>query len=488
MSHARPNILILQSDQHNRHVLGCYGDRIVRTPSLDRLASEGMRFDATYCPSPLCVPSRMSFMTSRTPSHNRVWNNAHVLDSGIPTWAHVLGAAGYETALLGRMHFVGPDQRHGFEKRPIGEFLARHPGAPIVGGPMWAKYSSSATGQARKAVEVAGRGITNYQIMDRQVTEASLKYLRDYAAGPRSRPFAAVIGWLLPHCPFIAPRDLFDYYYDRIDIPSVEEDQPATVRRLRQSRGLLDPPLSDERIRIARAAYFGMVELLDRMVGQVLDCLDEAGLGRDTLVIYTSDHGDMAAEHGCWCKSSYYEGSVGVPMIARLPGVVPAAATCDAVCNLMDLGPTFAELAGTEFLPAPDGRSLLPLLRGQRPADWPDETFSELYEGRACRMIRRSDWKLWQYADEEILPPALFNLRNDPGELHDLGEDPGYAPVCNELLARLHADWDPACVRNQSQFADQCHKTLAAWGKAVEPPHEDTLPAGPPENEEIELL
>ena len=126
------NVLLIMSDQHSRYHLGCYGDPLVRTPHLDGLAQRGVRFDNAYCPSPLCVPSRMSFMTARRPSANRVWHNGHILSSAIPTWAHALGASGYETALIGRMHFVGPDQRHGFEVRPLGEYFALHPGADEV--------------------------------------------------------------------------------------------------------------------------------------------------------------------------------------------------------------------------------------------------------------------------------------------------------------------------------------------------------------------
>ncbi len=117
----KPNILLIMTDQHSKHVLGCYGNSLVGTPNLDCLAAEGMRFTDAYCPSPLCVPSRMSFMTSCTPSANEVWNNNHILHSGIPTWAKLLSSAGYETTLLGRMHFCGPDQGHGFEYRPVGE-------------------------------------------------------------------------------------------------------------------------------------------------------------------------------------------------------------------------------------------------------------------------------------------------------------------------------------------------------------------------------
>ena len=490
----RPNVLILMSDQHSPHLLGAYGNDLVRTPHLDRLAAEGMRFTNACCAAPLCVPSRMSFMTSRTPSRNRVWNNNHVLSSNVPTWAHALGAVGYETALIGRMHFVGADQRHGFEKRPIGEFMAHHPGVPCVGGPPWQKYSGATTGQSRECVEIAGKGTTAYQVMDRQVAEAACDYLKAHAADDDGRPFAAVAGFLLPHCPFIGPKDLFDYYYERIDIPPIEGNQPETVRRFRRLRGILDPPLDDERIRVARAAYFAVCEFFDGLVGRILDSLDETGLARSTLVLYVSDHGECAGEHGCWWKSNYYGSSVGVPMIARMPGVVPAGAVQPCVCNLMDVGPTLAEIAGAE-MPRIDGRSLWPTLCGRHPDDWSDETFSELVDRRGAdpplpsRMVRSGPWKLWFYGDAEGLPPALFNLEDDPGEINDLGADPAFADVREGLLARVHEGWDPAEATRATVEQMRDLEVLAAWGRAVRPPCEDTLPFPPPEAEaDVELL
>jgi choline-sulfatase len=434
----RPNIFLIMSDQHSKHVLGAYGNEIVRTPNLDRLAAEGMLFTDAYCPSPLCVPSRMSFMTSRTPNRNRAWNNRHVLDSGIPTWAHLLGAAGYETTLI-------------------------------------------------------GRGQTHYQWFDEVRTEASCEYLRERAADKGGRPFAAVLGYVLPHCPFVAPTELFDYYYDRVDIPPLEDDQPASVTRFRRIRGILDPPMPAERIRVARAAYFGLCEHVDRLVGQVLDCLEATGLAKNTLVIYCTDHGDMAGEHGCWWKSNYYEGSVGVPMMARLPGIVPAGSVSRAVCNLMDLGATFADIAGTEFHPPVDGRSLWPTLQGRHPADWKDETFSELIDFRGgflpSRMIRSGPWKLWVYADDENLPPVLFNLAEDGDELHDLAADDRFADIRDELLRKVHDGWDVEAALAQARDKWDSYATLAKWGKAVQPTHPDEVVMPPAEYEaNVELL
>jgi choline-sulfatase len=496
-------VLVLMSDQHSPHLLGCYGNTVVRTPNLDRLAGGGMRFTGACCPAPLCVPSRMSFMTSRTPSRNRVWDNAHILSSAIPCWTHYLGAAGWETALIGRMHFVGADQRHGFEGRPLGEFGACHPGAPVPGGQAYTRVPVEGCSQDRRAVEVAGTGTTIHEWFDRRVAEETVRFLRRRGAETGRRPFAAVAGFVLPHNPYVAPRELFEYYRGRVDLPDVEEDQPASTRRHRAKRGYLRPgPIPPERVRLARAAYFALCEVLDGLVGGVLDALEETGLAENTLVVYCSDHGDMAGEHGLWCKSCYYQGSVGVPLIARLPRLVPAGATCDAVCNLLDIGPTICELAGAGAMRDVDGRSLLPLMEGRVPEDWPDETFSELADLEswprrpesgylASRMIRSGRWKLWLDADAEALPPALFDLEEDPGETRDLGTSalPEHLAVRQRLLGRIRAGWDPAEVARASAELAADRQALRAWAREVRPPTPDALPVPEDWSEDgVELL
>ena len=488
----RPNILVIMSDQHSKHVLGAYGNEIVRTPHLDNLAQRGMRFDACYCPSPLCVPSRMSFSTGRTPSQNRVWTNRHSLGSNIPTWAHSLGTHGYETALIGRMHFVGPDQRHGFEKRPLGTYFgAPYPGAPTPGAPLFRDIPASTSGQQREGVEISGYGTTTYQAFDDLVTDAAVDYLEGGRDRDTDRPFATVVGYVLPHCPYFVPKDLFDYYYERVDIPVPSDEElarePEPVSRFKRLRGL-DEPLSEERIRIARAAYFGMVEYMDRNIGRVLDALRRSGEERDTLVLYTSDHGECAGEHGCWWKSNYYEASVSVPLIASMPGRVPESGASGAVCNLYDVGPTLIELAGARALPGAAGRSFLPALVGGDTSDRVDETFSEYYGGdrdeRPSRMIRSGPWKLYMYDGDDA--PVLFNLDDDPGEMVDLGGEPSHADVRDDLLARLHVGWEPDVVASESDAMHQDWETLVGWGAAVRPGHEDMIDV--PDVEDVTIL
>jgi len=491
MAATEPNILVVQTDQHNRAFAGCYGHGTVRTPAIDRLAREGMRFTDAYCPAPLCVPSRMSFMTGRRPTANRVWNNRQLLHSGVPTWAHVLGSAGYETALIGRMHFDGPDQRHGFERRPLGElgFTAGHPGHPSK---LWSGTFRGTSGQIRNGVEVAGTGPTKYQWFDQRVTEAARDYLREQARHGDG-PFAAVVGYVLPHCPFVAPEELFEYYYERVEIPDVEDDQPASIRRFRADRDLLDPPLSEERIRVARAAYCALCAFVDRQIGAVLAELDRQGLAENTLVVYCSDHGEMAGEHGCWWKSNFYEGSAGVPLVARLPDEIEAGTTADAVINLHDLAPTFADAAGTAFETPVAGRSLWPTLRGEHPDDWVDETTSEFVshveDVGPARMLRSGRWKLWDYPHLDC-PPALFDLEADPGERTDLGESPDHETVREDLLAKLYDGWEPDRVAREAVAATRDYRALVEWGQRVDPDHPDALDATPPdytETDDIDL-
>lgn len=493
MSQETPNLLVLMSDQHSRRQLGCYGDSIVRTPNLDRLAVEGLRLTNIYCPAPLCVPSRMAFLTSRLPGSTRVWNNYHILSSAIPTWAHAMGIAGYETALIGRMHFVGPDQRHGFEKRPLGEACATFPGGPRPGAPLFDKLSGATCGQNRNAVAMAGRGRTTYLAFDDEVTARTVDYLKEQAARP-GRPFAAVAGFMLPHCPFVAPRELFDYYYDRVEVPIQTKEElerePEAVRMFKRNRGILEP-YDPEQIRVARAAYYGLCEYLDQGIGRILDALRETGLDRNTMVIYLSDHGESAGEHGCWWKSNFYEESVAVPLLARLPGVIPEGRVASELCNLLDLGPTFVEAAGGDPMPGAEGHSLWKLFQGKPDPDLPGETFSEHSSSRALtsgeppgRMIRRGKWKCIEYAG---LPPILYDLEADPGENVDRAADPGCAATLADLQGRLREGWDPERILAETKVLNRDYRQLVDWGAAVGPFHPDSwkIPEGA---EDFELL
>jgi len=473
----RPNILIIMSDQHAPNAMGCAGDPVIRTPNLDRLAGQGMRFTNAYCPCPLCVPSRMSFMSGRYPSRNEVWTNNAMLASSIPTWPHVLGLAGYETALIGRMHFLGPDQRHGFMERPIGEGTARHPGAPELGGPRYTRFPMSTAGQKRASFEYAGRGTSFYQHYDTDVTGFACRFLRKHAE--RKQPFAAVTGFILPHPPYIGPKALFDYYSERVPATPHEGGEPAYVQQMQKSRSLI-PPATEHQLRVARAAYYAMVEFMDGNIGRILETLDETGLAENTLLVYCSDHGDMMGDHGLWSKKSFYEQAVGIPLIARLPGVAEPGSLCDSLCSLVDMAPTFGELAGAPEMDA-DGESLVPLLKGQANPD--RVVLSELAEMNGGprfesvgRMVRYGPWKLWQHqtVDGTVFPPALFNLKDDPREHRNLAAAPDHVDILARMQAHLDDGWNPEWVVDTVRQQTRDWTVLRRWGRATQPALPDT--------------
>jgi choline-sulfatase len=478
----RPNILMLLSDQHSKRVMRCAGDSVVRTPHLDALAASGVRFSNTYCGSPLCVPSRMTMMAARHCSEIDVWTNACYLASDVPTFAHSLGAGGYETVLAGRMHFMGPDQRHGFHRRIIGDVSGyTHPGAL---GPRFDNIPPGSCGQSRIAVEVAGPGRTTYQAYDEAVTAATCDFLQTRAAAADERPFMMVSGFVLPHCPFLAPKALYDYYYERVLMPEMPEDyfatMPPAMQKWRQVRGVHD--LTAEEIRAARAGYYGLVEFFDGLIGQIMQSLHEAGLAENTIVVYASDHGESAGQNGLWWKSSFYEDAVGVPLIFSAPGRLPEGLQRDEVTSLLDLGPTLADLGDAPPMPATAGRSLRPLLREGPADDWPDEALSELIgQGEDYipgRMIRQGPWKLTHYEGYE---PTLFNLDEDPREFVDRAADPDCRTIRDYLHDRVRQGWDPhrALKRLERHQRDigLIHRWRGAWTDAPEDPNFWATPA-----------
>lgn len=465
----RPNFLVIISDQHNPHNMGCAGDPIIRTPTLDELAAEGTLFESTYCASPLCVPSRMTFLTTRHCSEIGVWTNHCMLSSDIPSFAHALGIAGYETVLGGRMHFVGPDQRHGFQKRIIGDVLSPFPGGP---GPNLGHIPRGSTGQTRAAVEIAGPGRTAYQVYDMSVTDACCNFLEERDRSQEEQPFCLVAGYVLPHCPFIAPKKRYDAYYDLVDIPKMPPDYLETlhpaVRLWREKRGVND--LTEEEIRKARAAYFGLVTYMDRQIGRLLSTLDSTSFDENTIIVYISDHGEMAGEHGMWWKSSFYEGSAGVPMIWSWPGHIAQGHRVSRVTSLLDVGATLIDFAGGEQLPGTSGRSLVHFLSGQDDGSWPNEALSENYSAGEPpgRMIRQGPWKLNYYHGYDA--PQLFNLTDDPGELNDLGEDDSVREIRDRLMSRVLQGWSGEDVMARLKARAEGQGVIRKWAGTV--PHD----------------
>jgi len=469
----RPDILFLFSDQHAR-LAGCYGDPLVRTPHLDTLADQGVTFDNAYCPSPICLPSRMSLLTGRQPNRLRCWNNTDILNSGVPTYAHALGAAGYDASLVGRLHSVGPDQIRGFRQRLVGDHSTNWIGGKGHDlGPL-----DKTNDPWRQSLSAAGAGRSAYEAHDHDVTDAAVAQLHELGqrrkAGDKT-PFALTVGWLLPHAPYVCSPELYASYAGKVAPPRLPVPTPEHpyFNWWRQNRGIADA--TDAEIMQARTAYYGLVTTLDAMIGRTLQALDEAGLSDNTCVIYTSDHGDQIGERGLWWKQTFYEESAGVPLIVRWPDQLPAGTRRSQVVNLLDLPSTFTDLAATSPLPQADGNSLLPLLRNADAA-WVNETVSEYVNDGVpawsggqrvvSRMLRRDHYKLVYHHGYQ---DQLFDLETDPDEMDDLAGKPEYATLQAQLRQRLLADWNPLQIIEQvsEQVADQA--VLANWSAAVNP-------------------
>ena len=477
----RPNLLYIHSDQHSPYVAGCYGDPLVETPHLDALAARGVVFDNTYCPSPICVPSRMSMLSGRYPSDNQVWTNTHILDSGIPTFAHAMGAGGYRPVLVGRMHSVGPDQLHGYAERLVGDHGPNQPGGQGVDH----GQLSGTAGPGRVSLRLSGHGQSAYQVHDEDVTAATVDYLNRLGvakrAGQAAEPFSLSVGFMLPHQPFVARLQDYRYYYENITPPQTPEPfgdhLHPHIKHWRQACEIEE--VSEEETRRARAAYWALVHRMDALIGQIVAALRENDLEENTLILYTSDHGEQVGEHGLWWKQTFYEDSVKVPAILAWPGRLPAGTRCDRVISSLDLNATMLDALGCPALPNSRGRSLLPLLADSQNAEWDDVAFSEFCqdaagaggpfseEGIFQRMIRRGPWKLNYYHGQ---PCQLFNLQDDPRERQDLAADPAHQETLAVLKTEVLEGWDPEWIAARMAALRADRSILAAWGRTVQPP------------------
>ena len=436
----RPHILIIMADQLCPAFLPAYGHKVVKTPHIDALAANGVVFENAYCASPLCSPSRASFMSGLLPSRTHVYDNAAEFTADVPTYAHHLRTLGYRTVLSGKMHFCGPDQLHGFESRLTTDIYPAdfgwtpdwdHPQAR----PDWYHNMSSVT-QAGLAVR------TNQLDYDDEVTFAATREIYDCARGRNPRPLLLVASLTHPHDPYAITREYFDLYRDEdIDMPgpAIPPDQlDPHSQRLRHVCEMDAVSFTEQQIRTARRAYYGEISYVDANVGRLMKALEETGLAEKTIVVVLADHGEMLGDKGLWYKMSFFENSARVPLIVHAPGRF-APRRIAAAASLLDVLPTLVDLAGgrTEDIET-DGRSLKPHLDG---GTAPDETIAEyLAEGAVAPivMIRRGPFK---FIHSPADPDLLFNLSKDPQERTNLAPDPAHAAAVSAFRAEVARRW-----------------------------------------------
>jgi choline-sulfatase len=477
----QPNIVVIMADQLAPHWTGAYGHPIAKTPHLDALAARGMRFDAAYCNSPLCAPSRFAFMSGQLISRIAAYDNASEFRASVPTFAHYLKALGYRTCLSGKMHFVGPDQKHGFQDRVTTDIYP----ADFAWTPDWEAPDERIDKwyHNMQTVKESGVAIATFQTdYDDEVGFAARRWLidrgRERASG-QSTPFCLVASFIHPHDPYVAKPEWWDLYADA-EIPMPEytpalEDQDPFSRRVMDGIEASSVPLSEEEVRRARRAYLANVSYFDSKIGEIVKTIDDIGAAEDTVITVTADHGDMLGERGLWYKMNFFDHSARVPLVIAGPDI--AQGTAVNACSLLDLLPTFIDLAGGDLdqLGEPiDGRSLLPLARGE--ADPVDEAIGEYCAEMTpypVFMIRRGVLK-YIHCDPD--PPQLYDLAADPLETRNLAQDPDYAQAASAFADEVAERWDSEALRRNIIATQKSRRALHAAMEAGAGEHWDYNP------------
>ncbi|SMY08540.1 choline-sulfatase [Flavimaricola marinus] len=437
---SQPNILILMVDQLNGTLFPDGPADWLHAPHLKALAARSTRFSAAYTASPLCAPGRASFMSGQLPSRTGVYDNAAEFVSSIPTYAHHLRRAGYLTCLSGKMHFVGPDQMHGFEERLTTDIYP----ADFGWTPDYRKPGERIDWWYHNLGSVTGAGvaeITNQMEYDDDVAHQAKQRLYDLSRGADEQPWCLTVSFTHPHDPYVARRKYWDLYND---CDHLEPEQPALAyseqdphsQRLMDANDYKNFNITVENIRRSRQAYFANISYLDDKIGELLQTLED--IRQEAIIVFCSDHGDMLGERGMWFKMSFREGSARVPLMISAPSL--AAGRVDTPVSTIDILPTLADLAGidmSEIMPWTDGETLTN----------PDRTapvaMEYAAEGSQAPLVALRYGK-WKYIRCALDPDQLFDLDADPGETTNLADHPAHQGTLTQLRAKSEARWDLA--------------------------------------------
>jgi choline-sulfatase len=439
----RPNVLWICADDHAPYVCGAYGNKIVRTPNLDRLAAEGMRFDRAYCNSPVCTASRQSFLCGRYPRTLGVTLLQTPLPAGEQTLATVMHGAGYDTAAIGKMHF-NSNLGHGFDFRidvpQHTHYLKEYPPPPLAPNikvqPPWRPFRDPARIWLNSACLPFGA-------RDEDMTGTFFaRQAADYLGNRRDKPFFLMVSFYEPHSPFRFPVEYHGKYKpEQFSVPKIGREDDAQIPAIFRN-------LTDREKQGIAAACYTSTEFMDKNVGVVLDALKRSGHADDTLVIYTGDHGYMLGQHGRFEKHCCYEPAVRSALLVRWPKHIKPRQSTRALVEFVDIAPTTLDFCGVKVPATMQGKSMAALLRGEvrRHRHHVVVEYSENEEA----MIRTERWKLIYgtgkrkrqdgYATGRPLPGRtiqLYDEDNDPDETTNLAGKPEHARRVADLIGKL---------------------------------------------------
>jgi len=443
-SSSRPNVLILMADQFAGTLFADGPAPFLHAPNLRALSQRATRFATAYTASPLCAPARASFMSGQLPSRTRVYDNAAEFGSDIPTFAHHLRAAGYHTVLSGKMHFVGPDQLHGFEERLTTDIYP----ADFGWTPDYTKPGERIDWWYHNLGSVTGAGvaeITNQLEYDDEVAFNACAKLYDLSRRQDDRPWCMTVSFTHPHDPYVARRQFWDLYADCDALeptvaPIAYEDQDRHSQRLMNACDFAAAAVTAEDVRRSRQAYYANISYVDAKIGEILDVLRRGEMAEDTIVVFVSDHGDMLGERGLWFKMSFFEGSARVPLMIAAPAMRQGLVTQPV--STLDVLPTIAELVGIDMsgiMPWTDGESLVGLANGTGSRSPVPKEYAA--EGSEAPLVALRDGA-FKLVLCDLDPPQLFDLDRDPNELTNLAGDPAHAAVYVRMQAQMAERWD----------------------------------------------
>jgi choline-sulfatase len=454
------NLLFFLSDNHARSATGCYGNAVVRTPAIDRIAATGTRYANAYTASPLCCPARAAIATGRFPFQTGYWDNAIVYDGRVRSWMHRLRDAGAEVVSVGKLHFRSSDDDNGFSE----ELAPMH----ILNGKggvsmllRWSDEEPVNAGQWELYLHQSRAGASHYQAYDAEISRLAIDWLERRAVR-RERPWVLFVSYVSPHPPFTVPQDLLDSYpAAAMPLPPLfrpgERPTHPSLEHLRRIMGF--KAMTDESaLRRIAACYYALVTHLDREIGSVLRAAESLGLLEDTCVAYTSDHGEALGAHGLFGKYTLLDPSAAVPLVMCGPGV-PRGRVFDAPVSHVDLYPTLVEAAG--LAPGAAERGLLGSSLLGEPGSRPP-VFAEYHAAgsrRGAFMVRSARHKLIYHVEG---PRQLFDLAADPQEARDLAASAAGGTFADRLEAHLRAICDPEAVDARAR-ADQRAKA-EYWG------------------------
>ncbi len=457
----RNNLLIVMADQLTAMALNCYGQGQAISPHIDQLANEGVVFDAAYSSSPLCTPARYAFMTGQNIARCGGYDNAAFMPATMPTFAHYLRLMGYRTCLAGKMHFVGPDQLHGFEQRLTTDIYP----ADFGWVPDWTQPNERIDLWYHNMYSVKQAGVTaisNQLSYDDEVGAQSMRAIYDHARSTDERPLCLVSSFIHPHDPYAARQAYWDLYEDiDIELPAVKRQTSPDPHsaRLEKVIALDSVDVSDDEIRTARRAYYANISYVDEWLGKLRATLQECDLLEDTTILLISDHGDMLGERGLWYKMSFHEWSCRIPLIVWNPTrfthrrVAQPVAHVDVLPTLIDIAATGTGHAAPDPIDPLCGRTLVPLCQGND-SDDPDCAVSEyLAEGTGdpMLMIRSGRYKYICCASD---PDLLFDLDDDPEELTNLAAHHDHQSRVDAFRTQAREHWNADAIK-QTVITDQ---------------------------------